>query len=98
MCLVFLDIIGGTPDKLISEGLFCPLFFCWFWVFIGIIGGTPDKRFYEGLFRRVLFYYFILGFAFSRRYRGEPLINVFLRVYFSFFLLLGFYRYYWGDP
>ena len=48
---VFIGIIGGTPVKRISEGLFCPLcFFFGFWGFIGIIGGTPDKRISEGLF------------------------------------------------
>ena len=47
---VFIGIREGTPDKRISEDLFCPLFFCWFWVIIGIIGGTPDKRISEGLF------------------------------------------------
>ena len=55
----FIGIIGGTPDKRISEALFC-----FFWiivfiyfvqfifsgVFISIIGGTPDKRISEGLF------------------------------------------------
>ena len=58
LCLVFLNIIGGTPDKLISEGLFCHLFFCWFWVFIGIIGGTHDKRISEGLFCPFFFGWF----------------------------------------
>ena len=48
VCLLFLGIIGGTPDKRIFEGLFCCFF--WFWVFIGIIGGIPDKRISEGLF------------------------------------------------
>ena len=40
----FIGIIGGTPDKRISEGLFCRLFLT------GIIGGTPDKGISEGLF------------------------------------------------
>ena len=48
VCLLFLGIIGGTPDKRIREGLFW-FFYVLFWVFIGIIGGTPDKRIYEGL-------------------------------------------------
>ena len=51
---VFISIIGGNPDKRISEGH--NLFFLGF---IGIIGGTPDKRISEGLFRR---YFFYLGF------------------------------------
>ena len=41
-------IIGGTPDKRISEVLFGRFFL--FGVFIEIIGGTPDKRISEGLF------------------------------------------------
>ena len=52
--LLFLGIIGGTPDQRISKGHFC--FFFWFWVFIGIIGGTPDKRISEGLFCPLLFF------------------------------------------
>ena len=50
---VFIGIIGGTPDKRISEGLFRPLFFLCL-VFIGVIGGTPDKRISEALFSRLL--------------------------------------------
>ena len=56
-----------------------------FWVFIGIIGGNPEKRISEGLFRR--FFFFIWDFY--RHYRGGPLINVFLRVYFEVFF--GFF-------
>ena len=48
---VFICIIGGTPDKRISEGLFRRVVFvCFLLVFIGIIGGTPVKRIPEGLF------------------------------------------------
>ena len=49
----FIGIIGRTPDKRISQGLFCPLVFLWFWFFIDIIGETPDKRITEGVFCRL---------------------------------------------
>ena len=48
--LGFIGIMGGTPAKRISEGLFCLLVFAGFGFFIGIIGRTPDKHIYEGLF------------------------------------------------
>ena len=32
---IFIGIIGGTPDKRISEGLFRPLFF---WLVLGFYG------------------------------------------------------------
>ena len=57
--LVFIGIIGWTPDKRISEGLFSPVFFFYlffFLVFQSIIGGTPDKRISEGLFCPVFFW------------------------------------------
>ena len=64
--MLFLGIIGGTPDKRISEGLFC--FFFWFWVFIGTIGGIPDKRISEGLFG--LFFTGIIGGTDKSIYEG----------------------------
>ena len=44
-----------TLDKRISEDLFCPLLFCWFWVFNGNMGVTPDKHICESLFWRLFF-------------------------------------------
>ena len=39
--MVFIGIIGGTPDKRISEGLFCPLFFFVVLGFYRHYGGDP---------------------------------------------------------
>ena len=63
-------------------------------VFIGSIGGTSDKRIPEGLFLEFL--QIVVGskqarnlccWRFYRQYRGGPLINVFLRVYFWSFCI-----------
>ena len=71
----FICILGGTPDKRISEGLFCFFYIIYLFcsvlkkkkigVFISFIGGTPDKRISEGLFSPV---FFLL--VFYRHYRG----------------------------
>ena len=46
-----IGIIGGTPDKRISEGLLSRFFFCgWGWGFYRQYGGTSDKRIFGGLF------------------------------------------------
>ena len=63
--MVFIGIIGGTPDKRISEGLFSPL--CFYRVFIGILGGTV-KHNYEGLFCPLCFCFI----GFYKHYKGDP--------------------------
>ena len=106
---VFIGIRGGTPDKRISEALFCLffyivfIFFVYFFfpgVFISIIWGTPDKRIYEGL---IFVFFVFIGII------GGTLINVFLRLYFALFYFClyffrfiyffwCFYKHYRGDP
>ena len=56
----FIGIIGGTPDKRISEGIF---YLCG--GFIGIIGGPLIN-----VFLRV--YYDVFFGLFFRHYRGDP--------------------------
>ena len=58
--LVFIGIIGGTPDKPITEGLY---FFGFVFFLIGGFyrhyrGGTPNKRIPEGL----IYVFFIILF------------------------------------
>ena len=90
----FIGIIGGTPDKRISEALFCLfLYYCLFIffvlfifsdVFISIIGGTPDKRITEG--QKNMF------FGFYRHYRGTPAKRIYEGLFLTGFVLLFF----WG--
>ena len=56
-------------------------FLCVCLLFIAIIGETPDKHVSEGLF-------FFLGFGFLEPLKGEPLINVFMKVYFDVYSFL----------
>ena len=58
LVFVFIGNLGETPDKRISEGLFCPFFL--YWVFIAIIAGTPDKRISESLFLGVFYFYYLV--------------------------------------
>ena len=94
----FFAIIGGTPGKRISEGLFCRLLFCWLWVFIGIIGGTPDKRICEGLVRRCFFFPVCLVCIGVIGGTPDKRISEGLFCPLFFWLGLGFYRHYRGDP
>ena len=111
---VFIGIIGGTPVKRISEGLFCTLYFFFvFGVLQALQGGTLIN-----VFQRVQFDVFcffcvvfigILGgtsgkriyeglFCFLFFWGGQHLVNVFQRVELEVFFVCGFYRHYRGDP
>ena len=61
-----------------------------FFLFVGIIGGTPDKCFYEDLFG--FFLRGIIGGTPDKRISEGLFCPLF------FLLVLGFYRYYRGDP
>ena len=82
--LLFLGIIGGTPDKRIYEGLFC--FFCCRFGFLQALQGGPLIN----VFLRVYFAlcFFCCCFGFLQPLQGGPLINVFLRVYFDVLFFL----------
>ena len=96
--LVLIGITGETHDKRISEGLFCLLFFCWFWVFRGIIGG-PLINVFTGVFFYGFWFFFFVCLVFIGIIGGTPdkrISEGLFRPLF-FWLVLGFYRHYRGD-